>query len=199
VLKVKGFTSHAGAHAHLLKHVLRLTETTDRREGPLDPEGWGAIMPQPPLTAAVDRRRSEALAILRRVPGCVAGETGLTASKPCAGCQDREAKRVVHNEMKALLDSYIGVAQQALDSGFENPDRHGPRVVAYRGEFGAVVETVDARHVTVVGRLEESAGGRNVALITCYREPRRSLASGWLELARLRAAHRRAGTLIAVE
>ena len=102
---------------------------------------------------------------------------------------------VVSSEMSNLLTRYVAAGQAALDAAFSNPDRNGPRLVLYGGPQGTTVETVDSRHVRVVGRV---LAEDEVELVTCYRDRSRSLHSWWLELARLRAAHRRAGTLDSV-
>ena len=150
-------------------------------------------MDEPPLVANLERRRTSALAVLRNATGCAAGQIGVTSEKPCATCQDRRAMRVVSDGMNILMTRYVQAAQAALDGAFANPDRHGPRLVAYEVEGRGTVETIDSKHVSVVGRLDQ---GTAVALVTCYRDRSRSLQSWWLEHARLRAAHRRAGTLL---
>lgn len=185
---LRGFVSPWSEHAHLLKHVVRITEIAD---GP-DKERWEEIIPEPPLVANLERRRASALALLSRVSGCLAGSEGLTSGRPCARCQDPRAMHVVSYEMNTLFRAYLATAQAAMDSAFSNPDRHGPRLVAYRTARGDQVETVDARHVRVVAAFD---GPSTARVVTCYRDRNRSLQSHWLELARLRAAYRRAGTL----
>lgn len=195
-LRVIGFVSARCGHEHLLKHVLRVTELEAPRVRPVrDPEDWSALLPSPPLVAEPARRSAEALKALAKVPGCAAGQAGPTAGKPCQGCQDRVAIGVVSSVMSALLHAYAEAAQASIDRGFAQPDRHGPRLVAYRTFLSPVVETIDERHVRVVGTLGSPG---EVSLITCYRDRSQSLRSAWLSLARVRAAHKQAGTLVSV-
>jgi hypothetical protein len=196
-LKVVGFTSEQSAHAHLLKHVLRVTEADERDdEADRDTERWNEILPDPPLETSLERRRQGALTVLSRSPGCAVGSGGVTAKKPCATCQDLRAMSVITREMTDLLTAYVSAASVAINGAFANPDRHGPRLVASRDGRVTRVETVDSRHIRVVGLLDASG---DVRLVTCFRDRSRSLRSYWLELARVRAAHRRAGTLESLE
>ncbi len=191
-IKLRGFSGPVHAHAHLLKHVLRVTEVERRREDAPDGERWEELLSDPPLIADLGRRRQDALRRLSAVPGCPAGPNGVTDKKSCLRCQDREAQRVVSQDMAALLDAYLRTAQTAVDAALANRDKQGPRLVAYRDSRGRIVETFDGRHVTVVAVLDDDGRAR---LLTCYRERERSYHSRWLELSRLRAAHKRAGTL----
>jgi hypothetical protein len=188
---LQGFVSQRSAHAHLLKHVLRVTE--QQADAAQDRERWEQLIPEPPLVADVERRRAAVLAVLSRVPGCPVGKEGVTEGRPCNRCQDDRARNVISHEMASISAPYLAAAQGALDAAFANPDRHGPRLVAYRSGAGRTVETVDARHVRLVAELGED--GAHARVITCFRDRERSLPSWWLEHARLRAAHRRAGTL----
>lgn len=195
-LRVVGFVSARCGHEHLLKHVLRLTELEALRSRPAqDDEQWSSLLADPPLIADPERRRARALEVLANVPGCVAGEVGPTSGQPCKACQNRGAIAVVTREMKALLEGYEQVAQASLDRCFAQPDRRGPRLVAYRTPQSPVVETIDERHVRVVGALGPDG---QVSLVTCYRDRSRPLRSAWLALARLRASHKQAGTLVSV-
>jgi hypothetical protein len=191
-IQIRGFSHAVHAHGHLLKHVLRVTERAGSRDDAPDNERWEEVVSDPPLIPDLGRRRQDAVARLSAVRGCPAGQNGVTEENSCLGCQDRRAQRVVSDDMGALLEAYVTVAQTAVDSAFANRDRLGPRLVAYRDARGRIFETFDTRHVTVVAVLEEREQAR---LLTCYRERERSYASRWLELSRLRAAHRRAGTL----
>lgn len=190
-IALRGFVSPWSGHAHLLKHVLRITETASPRDA-RDDEQWEQLIPQPPLVLDVERRRESALAVLSRVPGCPAGREGVTSTKPCDRCQDHRAMHVVSHEMAPIFDSYVAAAQSAVDFAFANPDRYGPRLVAFRTERSVKLEAVDARHVRVAAILD---GPDTARALTCYRDRTRTLQSWWLELARVRAAHRRAGTL----
>jgi hypothetical protein len=191
-IKVRGFSHTVHAHAHLLKHVLRVTEVERRRKDAPDGERWEELLSDPPLIADLGRRRQDAVARLSAVPGCPAGTIGMTEKKSCLRCQDRGAQRVVSQDMAALLDAYVRTAQTAFDAAFANRDKQGPRLVAYRDPRERIVETFDTRHLTVVAVLD---GDGQARLLTCYRERERSYGSRWLELSRLRAAHKRAGTL----
>lgn len=195
---LRGFVSSRHAHEHLLKHVLRIVQLDDL-DSARDPERWADLIPAPILPPDVGRRRAWALAILERTPGCAVGQTGLTRESPCAACQNWRAIRVIDRKMRETLRCYVGVAQAALDAACDNPDRHGARLVAYRTPHGKVrLDAVDARHVRVGAFVAGATidDGSVATLLTCYRTPGRSLASQWLELARMRAAHRRAGTLV---
>jgi hypothetical protein len=193
---VHGFETPWSEHAHLLKHVVQLTEQDPGRDA-RDTERWEEVIAEPPLTSDLDQRRERALSVLRTVKGCLAGREGLTSGRPCSRCQDRGAMRVVSNEMSALTNAYVAAAQAAVDAAFQNPDRHGPRLVAYRASRGRTkLETVDGRHVRVAAIRDGASGAY---LLTCFRDRSRTLHSWWLELTRLRASHRRAGTLETVE
>jgi hypothetical protein len=192
MLRVRGFTSAKAAHAHLLKHVLRVTEQADP-DSTSDPESWHELISDPPLIADVPRRQQASLAVLREVTACPAGETGVTADRPCDRCQNARAISVITSKMQPHLSAYTQVGQDVVNAAFRHPDRSGPRLVAYRRGPHVVLETIDSRHMRVVGHVDAN---HEVALATCYRDRRRSLKSNWLELARLRATHRRNGTLV---
>lgn len=193
---VHGFVTPWSEHAHLLKHVVRLTEQDPARDA-RDTERWEEVLAEPPLPAELERRRERVLSVLRTVKGCVAGRERVTSGRPCDRCQDRGAMLVVSREMSALTTSYVAAAQAAVDAAFQNPDRQGPRLVAYRASRGRTkLETVDARHVRVAAVRDGPSGA---FLLTCFRDRSRTLHSWWLELARLRASHRRTGTLETVE
>jgi hypothetical protein len=193
---VHGFETPWSEHAHLLKHVVQVTER-DQRRNERDSERWEELIAEPPLTADLSRRRERALSVLSAVKGCLAGHEGETSGRPCDRCQDRGATHVVSREMAPLTSMYLAAAQAAVDAAFQNPDRHGPRLVAYRTSRGRTkLETVDARHVRVVATRDGPSGAY---LLTCYRDRTRTVQQSWLELARIRASHRRAGTLENVE
>jgi hypothetical protein len=193
-IKIQDFSSPVHAHAHLLKHVLGVTER--RRRDTADTERWEEIVSDPPLVVDPVRRREDAVARLATVPGCPAGQIGVTGEKSCLRCQDHRAQRVVSADMSTLHEAYVETAQAAVDAAFANPDRHGARIVVYRDHRGRVVETFDTRHVFVVAILDDDIHAR---LLTCYRDRSRSYGSRWLELSRLRASHKRAGSLVNID
>jgi hypothetical protein len=197
MLHIVGFTSEHGAHQHLLKHVLRVTGQQDPSRVD-DPERWDGLIADPPLPPSVVARRRYALGHLATVTGCAAGRAGVTSANPCEGCQDRHAIRVVTTMLAPQLDAYVAVARAAIEAAFQVQARSGPRLVSYRETGRIAVETVDPAHVRViVGRNDHHPPGE-FRIVTCYREAGVSLRASMLRLARLRAAHRRAGTLVTV-
>jgi hypothetical protein len=194
-VKVEGFTSAVNAHAHLLKHMLRMTGLSreafpDER----DPEQWSELVRDPPLATSVRKRRSTAFAMLQDVPGCEAGRRSPTDASPCDDCRDPAAIRAASGHLGALVSEYAAVATRALEWGARTNDRRSVRLLAYRTADCTFVQTVDADHVKVVGILEETSG--SVHIVTCFRKLGEPLRRQWLELARLRASYAAAGALV---
>ena len=190
-LAVAGFTSGPNAHAHLLKHVLRLTEQSDpQRRADVDPEHWEKLIVAPSLTPRLAQRRQVALATLRKVDGCAAGQLAKASTQRiCQTCQNREATRVVTGEMKTLLRAYVTVAEHALASRQQAPQLS----VAYRGDLGPQLEVTDSRKVRVIVALDDTLSVARV--VTCYRTTD-NLKQQTLRYGRLRAAHSRCGRLL---
>jgi hypothetical protein len=193
--KLVGFTNARKAHAHLLKHVLRVTQVDPAEE--TDPEQWEEHVASALLPPGLPERRAWALERARRTEGCAVAQHGVTGEDPCATCQDHRVQWIFDLEVKALMDSYLAAAAAVLTHAAQNPDRHGPRLIAYRdpsaGAGRVAFEAYGPSHVFVAGSVDVSGEAR---LHTCYRCPTRSYGSWQIEFGRSRANHRRAGTLM---
>lgn len=198
-LETVGYTSPRSAHLHLAKHLLRLGGLgRDELLSEDDGERWSELIGDPPLATGLRQRRARALERLRGVAGCRLGREAPAEGSPCEACIDSSAIRRVGRELEPLLDAYLAVGRDVFDWAVRNPNASGPRLVAFRTDRDEVrVKAVDARSLVAVGRLEPPRGA--LRLLTCFRSKERKYSQSWLRLARERAGHSRAGTLVPIE